>query len=150
MPAPPGAGRVLVDAARAVGRRAVVSRGWANLGVDDAADCFVVGDVNQQALFPRVAAVVHHGGAGTTAAAARAGAPQVIAPLFSDQFYWASRVRAVGVGSSVDGGLSVAALADALAVALNDDVAGRARALVADLADDGARVAAQRLVDAAR
>jgi vancomycin aglycone glucosyltransferase len=101
MPAPPGASRILVEAARAVGRRASVARGWAELSHVDSADCIAVGDVNQQALFPRVAAVLHHGGAGTTAVAARAGVPQVVAPMFGDQFYWASRVRAEGLGASV-------------------------------------------------
>lgn len=46
-------------------------------------------------LFPQVAAVVHHGGAGTTAAGLRAGIPTVIKPFFGDQFFWASRVQEV-------------------------------------------------------
>ena len=70
--------RVAIEAIRAQGRRALVSRGWADLAlIDDRDDCLAVGEVNQQALFGRVAAVVHHGGAGTTTTAARAGAPQV-------------------------------------------------------------------------
>jgi vancomycin aglycone glucosyltransferase len=79
--APDGLGRAMIEAARALGRRAIVLRGWADLSViDDQPDCLAIGEVNQQALFPRVAAVVHHGGAGTTTAAARAGAPQVVIP----------------------------------------------------------------------
>ena len=71
----------MVQTARALGRRAIVSRGWAGLSlVDDEPDCLAIGEVNQQALFQRVAAVVHHGGAGTTTAAALAGAPQVVIP----------------------------------------------------------------------
>ncbi len=149
MPAPVGASRVLVDAARAVGRRAIVSKGWAELDViDDAPDCIAVGDVNQQALFPRLAAAVHHGGAGTTAAAARAGVPQVVVPMFSDQFFWASRVRAVGIGAAVDGALTTAALAAALREALAPAVAPRARKHAQQLRDagDGATAAARRLV----
>src|SRR5690606_29561173 len=70
------AARVAVEAARARGRRLVLARGWAGLDLAGGADdCLAVDDVNQQALFPRVAAVVHHGGAGTTTAAARAGTP---------------------------------------------------------------------------
>ncbi|HTI26964.1 MAG TPA: glycosyltransferase, partial [Kutzneria sp.] len=61
--AAPELGRLAVDILRAQGRRVILARGWADLDVED---CFVIGDVNQQALFPRVAAVVHHGGAGTT------------------------------------------------------------------------------------
>ncbi len=119
MPAPESVSRTLVDAARAVGRRAILSRGWAGLSLpDDASDCAVIDDVNQHALFPRVAAVVHHGGAGTTATAARAGVPQVIVPMFGDQFYWASRVRALTIGSSVVGPLTTETLATALREAL--------------------------------
>ena len=93
--------RRLIGAARAVGRRIIVSRGWADLElIDDAADCMAVDDVSYDVLFPRVAAVVHHGGAGTTAAAARAGVPQVITPMFSDQFYWATRIVDLGVGAT--------------------------------------------------
>ena len=92
MPAAEGTSRTLIDAARAAGRRVILSQGWAELGlVDDAPDCLAIGDVNQQALFPRVAAVVHHGGAGTTTAAARAGVAQVAVPMFGDQFYWGRR-----------------------------------------------------------
>ena len=75
------AGQVMLQAARALGRRAIVSRGWFDVPlVDNEADCLSIGEVNVQALFPRVAAVVHHGGAGTTTAAALAGAPQVVIP----------------------------------------------------------------------
>jgi hypothetical protein len=71
----------------------LVGRGWADLTpIDDRDDCFVVGEVNHRALFGRVAGVVHHGGAGTTTTATRAGAPQVVIPQAADQPYWAARV----------------------------------------------------------
>ncbi|MFD1326083.1 glycosyltransferase, partial [Micromonospora sonneratiae] len=95
--------RVAIEAIRAQGRRAVVARGWADLDlIDDRDDCFVVGEVNQQALFGRVAAVVHHGGQGTTMTAARAGAPQVVVPQAADQPYWAGRVAGLGIGAAHD------------------------------------------------
>ncbi len=82
----------------------MVSRGWADLArIDDRDDCFVVGEVNHQALFPRMAAVVHHGGAGTTTTAPGAGAPQVVVPQIADQPYWAGRVAALGIGAAHDG-----------------------------------------------
>ena len=88
-----GSVRVAVAAIRAHGRRVVIGRGWAGLDVVDGRDdCFVVGEVNHQALFGRVAAVVHHGGAGTTNTAFRAGVPQVVVPQGGDQAYWAGRV----------------------------------------------------------
>lgn len=149
MPVPPGTGRMLVDAARGLGRRAILSRGWAELELDDAAsDCIVIGDVNQQALFPRLAAVVHHGGAGTTTAAARAGSPQVTTSIFGDQFYFGRRVRELGIGSSLPfAGLSTDALAAALEEALKPDVAARARAFAARITPDGAAIAARRLTE---
>jgi vancomycin aglycone glucosyltransferase len=151
MPAALGVSRTLVDAARAVGRRAILSRGWAELGlIEDATDYVVIDDVNHQALFPRVAAIVHHGGAGTTAAAARAGVPQVVVPLFNDQFYWASRVRAVGIGTSVAGTLTTDTLATALREALEPAVAPHSRSFAQRLRSDGATIAARRLAAAHR
>jgi len=94
--------------------------------------------------------VVHHGGAGTTLAAARAGAPQVAAAMFGDQPYWASRVRALAIGTSPphSPGLDAAALAEALAEALRPEIAERVRVIAPRIATDGAADAARRLVEA--
>lgn len=147
MPAPEGVSRTLLDAARAVGRRAILSRGWAGLSLIEAApDCIAIGDVNHQTLFPRTAAVVHHGGAGTTGSAARAGVPQVVVPMFGDQFYWASRVHALGIGATLVGSLTTEALATALREALEPAVSARSRGVAQQLQADGAMVAARRLV----
>jgi vancomycin aglycone glucosyltransferase len=146
MPAPKGASRTLLDAVRALGRRAILSRGWAELGlVEDATDRIAVEDVSHQALFPHLAGVVHHGGAGTTASAARAAVPQVAVPLFGDQFYWASRVRALGIGSSVVGTLTAETSAKALREALDPKIAQHALSVGQQLRSDGAMVAARRL-----
>jgi vancomycin aglycone glucosyltransferase len=94
MSAPEETGRVLIEAARALKRRAIVSQGWGHLAlIDGGTDCLSIGEVNHEKLFARVAAVVHHGGAGTTTSAMRAGRAQVIVPHLYDQFYWARRVR---------------------------------------------------------
>ncbi|MBN0043604.1 glycosyltransferase family 1 protein [Streptomyces actuosus] len=61
-------------------------------------DMLVVGDTPHAWLFSRMAAVVHHGGAGTTASALRAGVPSLVCPFFGDQAYWAGRVRDLGAG----------------------------------------------------
>jgi vancomycin aglycone glucosyltransferase len=147
--APDGIARAAIGASRAHGRRVVLARGWAGLApIDDADDCVVVGDVNQQALFPRVAAVVHHGGAGTTTAAARAGAPQVVVPRIADQPYWAARVAELGLGSAHhDPAPTVASLSAALATALAPGVRARAAAVAGTVRGDGAAVAAEMLVD---
>jgi len=146
MPASANVSRQLIGAVRAVGHRVLVSKGWAGLDlIDGAPDCLVVGDVSHDMLFPRVAAVVHHGGAGTTAAAARAGAPQVITPMFSDQFYWA-RIVDLEVGATVSySGMAEESLAAALRLALDRAVAIRARTLAKQVRWDGAAVAAQQL-----
>lgn len=139
-----------VDAIRAQGRRAVVSRGWADLAlVDDRDDCFVVGEVNQQALFGRVAAVVHHGGAGTTTTATRAGAPQVVVPQAADQPYWAGRVADLGIGAAHDGPTpTFESLSAALGTALASGTRARAAAVADMIRTDGAAVAAKLLLDA--
>jgi UDP:flavonoid glycosyltransferase YjiC (YdhE family) len=88
----------VVGALRRTGRRAVVQAGWAGLGAADEPGILVAGEIPHSWLFPRAAAVVHHGGAGTTAAALRAGRPSVVAPFFADQFFWGRRVARLGVG----------------------------------------------------
>jgi UDP:flavonoid glycosyltransferase YjiC (YdhE family) len=96
----PSLASAAVDAVRAVGRAAIVSGGWAGLEryIVPADDLLIAGVVAHAQLLPRVGAVVHHGGAGTTTAAARAGAPQVLVPHILDQYYWAHRVAALGLG----------------------------------------------------
>jgi len=147
--APRELGQAMVQAARALGRRAIVSRGWANLSaVDDAADCLAIDEVNHQALFTRIAAVVHHGGAGTTTAAARAGAPQVVVPQVYDQHYWAQRIDQLGVGAAHTPGVpTIESLTRALESALRPEVAARARSLATGVLTDGALVAARRLTE---
>lgn len=147
MPATGDSAHRLIGAARAAGRRIIVSRGWAELElVDDALDCIAVGDVSHDTLFPRVAAVVHHGGAGTTAAAARAGVPQVITPMFGDQFYWASRIVDLGVGATnPHSNMTEEFLTDALREVCDPAVVVRARTLARRVGRDGAETAAKRL-----
>lgn len=139
--------RLLTRAARASRRRLIVSRGWADLGLlDDGRDCIATSDVSHEVLFPRVAAVIHHGGAGTTAAAARAGVPQIVTPLFGDQFYWARRVVELGAGLAIPHAeMTVELLSGALQKVFDPAVVAGARALAAQVGRDGAEVAARRL-----
>lgn len=79
--------------------RAVVSRGWSNIGeVESTEQVFYIGDCPHEWLFERVAAVVHHGGAGTTACGLRYGKPTTIVPFFGDQPFWGNMVAAAGAG----------------------------------------------------
>jgi len=146
----PDLGQTMLAAARAVGRRAIVSQGWAGLSaVENAPDCLPIGEVNFQALFPRVAAVVHHGGAGTTTVATLTGAPQIIAPQIYDQHYFARRIQELGVGIAHPPGTPTSAsLTDALDGALRPEVAARAKSVATKVRRDGARVAVQRLMGA--
>jgi len=140
----------MIRAARVLGRRAIVSRGWAELSVgDDGADCVTVGEVNLQTLFTRVAAVVHHGGSGTTTIAARAGAPQVVVPQVYDQHYFAQRIQDLGIGTAHAPGMPTPdSLTTALEYTLQPEVAARARTIATQIRIDGARIAAERLVRA--
>jgi vancomycin aglycone glucosyltransferase len=91
--------RLLVDVARRTGQRLVISRGWAKLPPAAGDDtCLLVDDEPHGLLFPRVACVVHHGGAGTIATAARAGVPQIVLPHMADQFQWRSQIIKLGLG----------------------------------------------------
>ena len=86
------------EAIERAGVRAVVASGWGGIRLEADADrVFTVDDVPHGLLFPRVSAVVHHGGAGTTAAAVRAGRPQVVCPFVADQPFWAKRMQSLGV-----------------------------------------------------
>jgi vancomycin aglycone glucosyltransferase len=146
--APLDLSRVMIESARALGRRAIVSGGWADLSlVDDEPDCLTIAEVNQQALFTRVAAAVHHGGAGTTTAAALAGAPQVVIPQMYDQPYWAQRVHDLGIGTAhAPGTPTTDSLTNALRRTLHTDVTVRARSVATAVRRDGAQLAAQRLL----
>jgi vancomycin aglycone glucosyltransferase len=149
VPTAKAAGQMALDAVRALGRRAVVGKGWADLALaDDRGDCLAVADINQQALFKRVAAVVHHGGAGTTTAAARAGAPQAIVPQIVDQPYWAGRVAKLGIGVAHDGASpTFESLSAALKTTLAPETRARAAEVAGAMRGDGAMTAARMLME---
>jgi len=135
---------IVVDALRQTGLRAVLASGWGGLSPDELPDSvFLIDAVPHDWLFPRVAAVVHHGGAGTTAAGLRAGRPTVICPFFGDQPFWGRRVHELGAGPMPipQKRLTAARLADALRTATTDpEITRRAEALGAAIrAEDGVR-----------
>ncbi|MFF4121084.1 glycosyltransferase [Streptomyces sp. NPDC001714] len=149
----PGIARKAVEASLAQGHRVLVSRGWADLDLPEVRDdCFAIGEVSHQSLFPRVAAVVHHGGAGTTLTAARAGVPQVVVALqLADNPYWARRVADLDIGAALDEPDPAAeTLRVAFKTALAPGTRARARALGARIRTDGAAVAAGLLLDLLR
>ena len=91
---------------------------------------------------------MHHGGAGTTTTAARAGVPQVVVPQWADQPYFASRVAALGIGAAHDvTAPTTESLAGALGTALTPETRARAAAVAGTIRTDGATVAAKLLLD---
>jgi len=91
--------RLVVEALAISGQRAVLLGGWTNLGGEGLPESIMkVEHVPHDWLFPQVSAVIHHGGAGTTAASLRAGSPTVVVPFFADQPFWAWRVEKLGAG----------------------------------------------------
>ena len=95
---PKALGRLVTGALRKAGRRGVVAKGWAELDVETGDDIIAIPPVPYEWLFPRMAAVVHHGGAGTAAEGFHAGVPCVICPFFGDQPGWAKLSATLGVG----------------------------------------------------
>jgi vancomycin aglycone glucosyltransferase len=142
--------QALIEAARALGLRSIISRGWGSLGtIDGGSDCLAIDDLSHQMLFPRVAAVVHHGGAGTTTAAAIAGKPQVIVPHLYDQYFWAHRVQAlhIGVAGPTRENLATDAMIEALREVTGPAIVSQAQTLANCIELHGARMAADRLID---
>lgn len=96
---PEEVGEMVLRATEDAGQRAILSSGWGGLaGRTLPATIFMAGSIPHSWLFPKMAAVVHHGGVGTTAAGLRAGIPSIIVPYFGDQPFWGQRVAALGVG----------------------------------------------------
>jgi UDP:flavonoid glycosyltransferase YjiC (YdhE family) len=96
---PHAAAQLIFDAVKMAGARAVLARGWSlSHDIYPPDDVCVVDSVPHSWLFSRVAGVVHHGGAGTTAAGLRAGKPTFIVPHFAEQPFWGRRVHELGVG----------------------------------------------------
>ncbi len=114
-------------------RRGILLTGWG--GMDEMAlsqDVLVLESIPHEWLFPRMAAVVHHGGAGTTAAALRSGAPSIVTPFFADQPFWGQVVERLGVGPApiMRRELTTKRLAEAIRMATSDEgVKARAKAL---------------------
>ena len=93
--------RLIFEAVKKTGQRALVSKGWGGFGADELGipeGVFMLGNVPHDWLFKHVSCVVHHGGAGTTAAGIALGKPTVVVPFFGDQPFWGAMVAKAGAG----------------------------------------------------
>ncbi|MGW6905032.1 glycosyltransferase [Streptomyces sp. NPDC054940] len=124
---------IAVGALRRAGLRGIVQSGSAGLAVDGDDDVLTIGDLPHALLFPRVAAVVHHAGAGTTAAALHAAVPAIPVPVTADQPFWAGRVASIGAATAPIpfASLTVERLADALVQAVRRQTYARSASIAA-------------------
>jgi len=142
-------GNTILKALAETGERAVLSMGWSGLGTDQPLpkNIFLIKNTPHKWLFPQMAAIVHHGGAGTIGAAISAGVPSLIIPHFGDQYYWGRRIAELGVGPNPIPRKKLTAdkLASAISIALHDSAmrerASRLGAMVS--AEDGVSRAVQ-------
>lgn len=114
---------IVLEALQKADLRGIIATGWGGLETADLPDTvFKITSAPHSWLFPKMAAVVHHGGAGTTAAGLRAGKPSVITPFFGDQPFWGKRVYDLGAGPKpiMRKKLNADSLADAMSQAATD------------------------------
>lgn len=91
--------KIIFEAVQKSGQRALVSKGWGNLGADEVPEnILMIGNCPHDWLFRQVSCVIHHGGAGTTAAGLALGRPTIIIPFFGDQQFWGNIVARAGAG----------------------------------------------------
>ncbi len=115
--------RLVVSALALAKKRGILSSGWDGLQQSDLPDTIMmVESIPHSWLFPQVTAIVHHGGAGTTAASLRAGVPSLLIPFGMDQHFWAQRVVDLGVGPAPipRDKLTASGLAQAILAAVSD------------------------------
>jgi UDP:flavonoid glycosyltransferase YjiC (YdhE family) len=143
--------KLIFEAARKTGQRVLLSKGWGGMGADELRTSmpdgvFMLGNVPHDWLFERVSCVVHHGGAGTTAAGIAAGRPTLVVPFFGDQPFWGAMVARAGAGPDPipHRQLTADRLADAINFCLRPESLERAKELAAKVAAErGADVGAQ-------
>jgi sterol 3beta-glucosyltransferase len=119
---PAALAEIAIEALQTTGQRGILSTGWGGLDPKTLPEnVLVIDSAPHDWLFPRMSAIVHHGGSGTTGEALRAGLPQIVIPFSFDQPFWASRARAIGVGQSIARRkLTAERLAAAITRAIND------------------------------
>lgn len=141
---------LVLEAAQLAGQRLILQSGWAGLGQRDLPPTvFALEYTPYRWLFPRLAAVVHHGGSGTTGFGFWAGIPNILTPFLFDQFYWGQRIQALGVGPAPipQKKLTAENLAKAMETAVtNQPMRQKAAALGEKIRQEDGLVTAVRLI----
>jgi UDP:flavonoid glycosyltransferase YjiC (YdhE family) len=145
--------KLIFEVVKKTGVRALVSKGWGGLGGDQLGvpeGVYMLGNVPHDWLFKHVSCVVHHGGAGTTAAGIALGRPTVVVPFFGDQPFWGAMIARAGAGSKPIPFKQLTAdrLAAALTEALKPETLEKAKELGARISEEnGAEVGGKSFHD---
>jgi sterol 3beta-glucosyltransferase len=133
---------LILEAVRLAGVRAIVSKGWGGIGGSDVPEeVYLIGNCPHDWLFKQVSCVVHHGGAGTTAAGIALGVPTVVVPFFGDQPFWGQMIARAGAGPKPIPykQMTAESLAASIKFALHQDVKVAVQKMAAQIAqEDGA------------
>lgn len=148
------AAHMVIEAVRKARARALLMTGWGGLkSADSGDDILQISSVPHEWLFPQMAAVVHHGGAGTTAAGLWSGVPSVVVPFFADQPWWGWRVHTLGAGPKPvpRWQLTASRLAEALEATRSPQLRAQASALGARIrAENGGQTAVRHIEESIR
>lgn len=132
---------MIFEAVKKAGVRALVSKGWGGLGDDDNTpdNIYMLENTPHDWLFPRVSAVVHHGGAGTTAIGLKCGKPTMVVPFFGDQQFWGSMIGKAGAGAEPIPykNLSADKLAEGIKYCLTDEAKAEAEKIAKKIEAEG-------------
>jgi sterol 3beta-glucosyltransferase len=144
--------KMIIESLKRCGQRGILATGWSGTTKMDKLpdDIFILESAPHAWLFPRMKAVVHHGGAGTTAAGLRAGIPSIVIPHGNDTPAWGRRVYELGVGPKPipRKKLNVERLSDAINESLSDEIPSKARDLGKKIqSEDGAGNAAKMILE---
>ncbi len=145
--------QLVIEALKCSGQRGVLATGWNGMSKLEKTpdDIFILESAPHSWLFLQMAAVVHHGGAGTTAAGLRAGVPSIVVPSGNDQFAWGRRVYELGVGSMPipRKQLTAEKLADAIQSALSNEIIDAAKELGKNIQSEKGVEKAARVIEGA-
>jgi sterol 3beta-glucosyltransferase len=143
---------LVIKALKLAGKRGIINTGGSGMNQTEeiAEDILFVKDIPHEWLFPKMSAVVHHGGAGTTAEGLRAGVPSAIIPYGNDQFAWGRKIHELGAGAKAipRKELTAEKLSAAISYTQVNEIRSKAQEIGKQIrAEKGAEKAAQVIID---